>query len=89
MTLDEKRATRPKTPENDKELYAWLCWHNKHENIYAWDFDFSFVYNGNTVSNSGLFGYICIDGIQYRVTNFCECLADINRIYDKLAYNKK
>ena len=88
MTLDEKRATRPKTPENDKELLTWINWHNNHDNIYAWDFDFLFTYNGHIVKNSSLFGHICIDGIQYRITNFGECVADFMRIYEKLAYKK-
>lgn len=56
MTLDEKRATRPKTPENDKELLTWINWHNNHDNIYAWDFDFLFMYNGHIVKNSSLSG---------------------------------
>lgn len=89
MILNKKRATRPAQPTNDGELLAWLYWHNNHDNIYAWDFDFLFLYNGHTVESSGLFGHICIDGIQHRITNFLESAADVDRIYNKLAYNKK
>ena len=84
MTLDEKRATRPKTPTTGAELWDWLEWHNKHENIYAWDFDFCFSYNGHIVQNSSLLGHINIDGVQHRISNFLYSDKDIKPIYKKL-----
>jgi hypothetical protein len=89
MTLDEKRAARPKTPENDKELLEWIIWHNNHDNIYAWDFYFLFTYNGHIVKNSSLFGHICIDGIQHRISNFFDSTINTTSIYNKIAYIKK